>query len=191
MKTVELDQAGELLLAGKIAVLPTDTVYGVVALACDEQAVTRLYALKKREQKPGTIIATSIDQLVELGFQRRYLTAVKQFWPNPISVVVPCDLTFLHIGKYAVAVRIPEDESMRKFLERTGPLLTSSANTPGEQPATNIQEAQSYFGDAVDFYVDGGEMPNTHASTIIRIVDDAVEVLREGAIKVNESGEIT
>jgi L-threonylcarbamoyladenylate synthase len=190
MNTTEPDQAAELLLGGKIGVLPTDTVYGVAACAGNEQAVSRLYALKNREQKPGTIIAATVDQLIKLGFQRRYLTAVQQFWPNPISVVVPCDLAYLHIGKYAVAVRIPKDEPTQKLLQQTGPLLTSSANTPGDKPAANTKEAEAYFGDKVDFYVDGGEIPNTHASTIIRIVDDAVEVLREGAVVVTESGKV-
>lgn len=190
MKTVTTDQAIKLLQNGGIGVMPTDTVYGVVAKAGDEQAVKRLYELKKREQKPGTIIAASIEQLEDIGFKRRYLTAVQQFWPNSISVIVPCDTPYLHIGKYAVAVRIPKDEAIQKILMQTGPLLTSSANQPGEAPATSIVEAEAYFGEQVDFYVDGGTISNEYASTIIRIVDDAVEVLREGAVKVTESGKI-
>lgn len=190
MNTVSTDQAVELLSQGKIGVLPTDTVYGVVAQAANQESVARLYALKKREQKPGTIIAASTEQLVALGFKQRYLTAVQQFWPNPISVVVPSDTAYLHIGKYAVAVRIPKNEGIQKMLQQTGPLLTSSANQPGEPPATTIAEAQGYFGEQVDFYVDGGKIPNKHASTIIRIVDDAVEVLRQGAVRVTEKGEI-
>lgn len=190
MKTISFDQATQQLQNGAIGVMPTDTVYGVVAVAANQQSVERLYALKKREKKPGTIIASSIDQLVEFGFKRRYLTAVEQFWPNPISVVVPCDSAYLHIGKYAVAVRIPNDTAIQNILEQTGPLVTSSANQPGEPPATTIAEAEDYFGDQIDFYVDGGTISNEHASTIIRLVDDAVEVLRQGKIQVTETGEI-
>ena len=190
MKTVTTDQAIELLQKGGIGVMPTDTVYGVVVRAADESAVKRLYELKKREQKPGTIIAASIEQLEGIGFKRRYLTAVEQFWPNPISVVIPCDVQYLHIGKYAVAVRIPNDQAIQELLQKTGPLLTSSANQPGEAPATTIAEAVAYFGEQIDFYVDGGIISNDHASTIIRIVDDAVEVLRQGKLTVTESGKI-
>jgi L-threonylcarbamoyladenylate synthase len=190
MKTVSIDQTIDMLASGGIGVLPTDTVYGVVASAANEQAVKRLYELKKRDQKPGTIIAASIEQLESIGFKRRYLTAVQQFWPNPISVVVPCETPYLHLGKYAVAVRIPKDETIQKLLQQTGPLLTSSANTPGEQPATTIAEAKAYFDDCVDFYVDGGKLSNDHASTIIRIVDDAVEVLSQGAVRVTEAGKV-
>lgn len=176
--------------SGTIGVLPTDTVYGVVARAADTAAVQRLYALKSRENKPGTLIAASIDQLVELGFQRRYLTAVEQFWPGAVSVVVPLgpELDYLHQGKYSLAVRIPDDAPLQKLLQRTGPLLTSSANQPAKPPANTIKEAQAYFGDDVDFYIDGGDLSNRESSTVIRIIDDAIEILRAGAVKLDETG---
>ena len=180
------------LKGGAVGVLPTDTIYGVVCSAALPDAIKRLYGLKNRDSKPGTVIAASIDQIVNLGVPRRYLTAVEQFWPNPISIVIPVgqQLVALHDGKGSVAFRIPKNEKLRAFLEQTGPLLTSSANHPTEQPATTVQQAKTYFGDAIDFYVDGGDLSANKPSTVIRIVDDAVEILREGAIKVNERGEI-
>lgn len=177
---------------GAIGVLPSDTVYGVMARAMDRVAVERLYELKRREHKPGTLIAASIDQLVELGFKRRYLTAVERFWPGPISVVIPCvELDYLHQGVGSLAVRIPDKPELLELLQQTGPLLTSSANQPGEPPANTIAEARAYFGDGVDFYEDGGDMTGNKSSTVIRMVDDAVEVLRQGAVHINpETGEI-
>lgn len=177
----------ELLREGAIGVMPTDTLYGVVAQASNEATVAKLYVLKKRENKPGTLISASIDQLVELGLKKRYLDAVKDYWPNPISVVIPIGpaLPYLHQGKYSLAVRIPADKELRALLESTGPLVTSSANDPGQKPAQTIEQAVDYFGDSVDFYVDGGTLDGA-ASTIIRVVDDAVEVLREGAVTVDE-----
>lgn len=186
------DAAKQLQTPGTIGVIPTDTVYGVVARAVDEKAVERLYVLKHREAKPGTLVAASINQLAELGIKLRYLTAVQQYWPGPISVVIPCgeELTYLHQGKRSLAVRIPGNLELRKFLETTGPLLTSSANQPGEPPANTVDEARGYFGDQVDFYIDGGDLSGNKPSTVIRIVDDAIEVLREGAVKINENGVI-
>jgi len=173
------------------AIVPTDTVYGVVARAADPIAVQRLYELKNRVKKPGTVIAASIDQLVELGIPRRYLTAVADYWPNPISVIVPStpELDYLDQGVETLAVRIPSDEQFRALLELTGPLMTSSANQPGESEATNIQEAQVYFGERIGLYVDGGTRDGA-PSTVIRVIDDAVEVLRQGAIKISEKGTI-
>lgn len=174
---------------GAVGVLPTDTVYGVVCRAADQQAVARLYALKQREQKPGTIIAASVEQLVGLGIKARYLKAVEQYWPNPLTIVIPVEspaLNYLHQGKWSLGIRIPDDTKLVKFLQKTGPLLTSSANHPGEPPATTTKEARAYFGDDVDFYVDGGDLSGQQPSTVMRIVDDAVEVLRPGAVAIDE-----
>jgi L-threonylcarbamoyladenylate synthase len=88
-------------------------------------------------------------------------------------------------------MRIPADADFRGFLAHTGALLTSSANAPGEPTATNLAEAQAYFGDQVDFYVDAGTIANPVPSTVIRIVDDAIEILRRGAVTIDENGRIT
>ncbi len=182
----------KLLAAGAVGVVPTDTIYGLVCLASDEAAVARLYAFKKREHKPGTVIATDIDQLVSLGITRRYLKAVEQFWPNPISIIIPSgdNLKYLHLGKGGLAIRIPKEPQINALLKQTGALLTTSANHPGELPANTIKEAQKYFGETLDFYVDGGDLSNRPPSTIIRIIDDAIEVLRPGAVKIDEAGNI-
>ncbi len=183
------DDASDLLQKpASVGVIPTDTVYGVVARAVDQAAVARLYQLKDREGgKPGTIIAASLDQLAELGLKRRYLTAVSQFWPGAVSVIIPAadpSLAYLHQGKQALAVRIPDHPELQQLLGRTGPLLTSSANQPGEPTAVTIQQAKDCFGSEVDFYIDGGDLSQHQPSTIIRIVDDAIEVLRPGAVDI-------
>ncbi len=177
-----------LLMPGSIAVIPTDTVYGVVARAQDREAVAALYALKHREHKPGTLVAANIDQLVELGFKKRYLTAVEQFWPGAVSVITLCgpELDYIHQGVGSVAVRIPDDPWLQKLLKETGPLVTSSANQPGEPPATTVAEAKAYFGNDVKWYEDGGVV-NSEPSTIIRVIDDAIEIVRMGAVIIKEN----
>ncbi|HSX37060.1 MAG TPA: L-threonylcarbamoyladenylate synthase [Patescibacteria group bacterium] len=184
--------AQKLSLPGAVGVIPTDTVYGLAARASDEAAVKRLYELKGRDGKPGTLIAASIDQLEALGLKHRYLKAVEQFWPGAVSIIIPCgqELTYLHQGKYSLAVRIPDSPKLQKLLEQTGPLLTSSANKTSEPPATTTAQAKNIFGNQVDFYVDGGDLSQRQPSTVIRIVDDAIEVLRPGAVKINEAGRI-
>ena len=172
-----------------IGIIPTDTVYGLVARAADSEAVARLYQLKSRDKKPGTVIAASIEQLEQLGLKHRYLKAVEQFWPGAVSVVIPVSdpqLAYLHQGKLSLAVRIPNDAKLQKLLQQTGPLLTSSANPTSQPVSTNIEQAKAYFGDQVDFYEDGGDLSNRQPSTVIRIVDDAIEVLRPGAVKIDD-----
>jgi L-threonylcarbamoyladenylate synthase len=184
-------KVAQLLLDGAVGVLPTDTVYGVICRAADQAAVKRLYALKSREQKPGTVIAASTTQLVELGIKYRYLKAVEQFWPNPLSVEIPHSLDYLHQGTFRQAFRIPNDNDLAALLKKTGPLLTSSANHPGKPTANTVREAEDYFGKSVDFYVDGGDLSGRLPSTILRIVDDAIEVVREGAVTIDENGRTT
>lgn len=186
------DRLVNLLRSGSVGVLPTDTVYGIVCRAADETAVTRLYALKVRDHKPGTIIADTMDHLIELGFKARYIHACEAFWPNPLSVVVPCSQSALSQGVGSIAVRVVKGpEALLRLLEQTGPLLTSSANRPSEPSANTIQDAQEYFGNTVDFYVDGGDLSDQKPSTLIRVVDDAIEVLRLGAVTISESGRIS
>lgn len=180
------------LSSGEVGILPSDTLYGLMAQAAQEAAVEKLYQIKKRDDKPGTIIGATIDQFVQLGIKRRYLTAVEQYWPNPLSIVIPTGLNlgYLHRGKQSLALRIPNDTKLLDLLKKTGPLATTSANLPSKEPASNITDAQKIFGEAVDFYVDGGDLSGREPSTVIQIVDDAIEVLREGAVKINESGRI-
>jgi L-threonylcarbamoyladenylate synthase len=176
----------QVLKDGAVGILPTDTVYGLVCAAKNRSSVERLYSLKSREHKPGTIIAADIEQLADLGLKRRYLKAVEGFWPGAVSVIIPTgeELDYLHQGMHGLAVRVPDNENVRALLIQTGPLLTTSANHPGEPTASTLVEAKSYFDGNVDFYVEGGDLSGRPPSTVIRIVDDAIEVLRQGAVRV-------
>ena len=181
-----------LLKNGAVGFIPTDTVYGIVAAANIEAAVANLYSLKNRVSNPGPIIASSIDQLVDIGIKRSYLNAVKQFWPNPISIEIPHNINYLNQGTGRQAFRIIKgDEDLIKLLEAVGPLVTSSANLPYQPPANNLDEGEKYFGESLDFYVGGGDLSDRKPSTLIRIIDDSIEVIREGAVKVSESGVVS
>jgi L-threonylcarbamoyladenylate synthase len=185
-----MEEAVAKLKAGGVGVLPTDTVYGVVARAADSAAVRRLYGIKRREHKPGTVVAAGVAQLIELGVDETQLRQVAVWWPAPLSVVCAAGdaLDYLHQGVGSLAVRVPADEGLRRVLEQTGPLVTSSANQPGEPPAETVLAAWNYFGDAVDFYVDGGDLAGRPASTLVRVANGRVEVLRQGAAAVPRLG---
>lgn len=187
-------QIVELLLHGAVGVIPTDTIYGIVASVSDENAVGRLYALKSREQKPGTVIAANIQQLVDIGVDADILRSIAYLWPNPLSIELQIGdvLAHVHQGTGHGAFRVVADPVISALLEATGPLLTTSANLPGETPATTPNEAQAYFGDKVNFYVDGGPRLGKAPSTVARLeADGSFTILRSGAVALNEKGEIT
>ena len=177
----------QLLKSGAVGVLPGDTVYGLMGIGSKPETVARIFEIKRRENKPGTVIAASVEQLVELGLKRRYLVPVGQYWPGAVSVIIPAgdELEYLHQGLHGLAVRVPAGNDLQKLLQQTSALMTTSANIAGEPTAVTVEEAQKYFGDAVDFYVDGGDLSDRLPSTIVRVVDDAIEVVRQGAVQVN------
>ena len=185
-------QLPQLYAGGAVGVLPTDTIYGLSASAHNKEAVTRMYHVKGREQKPGTLIAASVEQLIELGLDETSLRHVAHLWPNPLSIIIPApdSLDYVHEGVGSLAVRIPKDDELLQLLSKTGPLITTSANHPGQPAANNIAEAQLYFRDLVDFYVDCGDRMGRPPSTVARIEDGKVEVLRPGAVTINGKGGI-
>lgn len=181
-------QVATLLLQGAVGVVPTDTIYGLVASAHNPHAVARLYALKDRERKPGTVIAASADQLIELGVDQAIIRKIAHLWPNPLSIEVPIGepLAHLHQGTGHGAFRVAADEIVRALLMQTGPLLTTSVNHPGAPPAMSLAESQAYFGSAVDFYVDGGTHTNRPPSTVVRWQPDgSFELIRQGAVTID------
>ena len=170
------------LIEGGVVLLPTDTLYGIASVASNKEAVIRLYKIKNRNNKPGTIISASVADLVKLGLDRLELASAKKYWPGSISLIIKAgkDLEYLHLGKRSLAVRIPDNKNLKKLLAKTGPLLTSSANLPGCNPARTIQEAKAYFGQKVDYYLDDGIMDG-QPSTVAKVVNGRLQIIRAGS----------
>jgi len=176
-----------LITNGAVGVLPTDTVYGLVAAIRHPEAVTKLYSTKPRELAPGTIIAASVDDLVSVGFRLDQLQQVEHYWPASLSVVLDAQGINEDIKQVRteLPVRIPNNPALIDLLKQTGPLMTTSANAPKQPTSTSITMAETYFGDSVDYYVDGGNLSNRPPSTIIGIKsDNSIEIYRQGAVKI-------
>ncbi len=173
----------DILLSGGIGVLATDTIYGVVGSALNQQTVERIYTVRKRHpDKPFIILIHDQSQLEQFGVQllpaqSSYLSEV---WPGPVSVILACsspELAYLHRGTNGLAFRVPGKESLRSLLFTTGALVAPSANPEGEPPATTINQARDYFGESIDFYIDEGEVTGTPSRLVDLRGDDPV-VLR-------------
>ncbi len=177
----------QLIKSGAIGVLPTDTVYGLVGSARMPSILDQINVLKGREQKAGTMLAGSVDQLIEFGLDPLALNKVVHLWPNPISVVIDCDATVINQiqGSGSIAVRIPANEQLRSLLQATGPLVTSSANLSGNQVVSNIEQATKIFGENVSFYVDGGDLSGNAASTIVKLSGDRLSIIRQGSYELD------
>lgn len=154
--------------------MPTDTLYGLVGSAFNENTVARIYKLRKRNlRKPMIILIGSLAdlKLFNLRIPRGTKKILREIWPGKVSVILPCPakkFSYLHRGKNSLAFRLPQKAGLIKILKATGPLVAPSANFEGEPPAKTIKEAKRYFGNKVDFYLDGGKI-NFAPSTLIEI----------------------
>ncbi len=178
------------LRRGGVGVIPTDTLYGIVGSALSKKAVARMYTLRKRNpKKPMIILIGAVSDLKKFGvtLNTSGQSLVANYWPGKVSIILPIrvrdsrlalHLRYLHRGTNLLAFRLPAKKSLRKLLEKTGPLVAPSVNPEGKPPAKTIAEAKRYFGNRVDFYVDGGRLAGK-PSKLIKIKNDKVEVLRK------------
>ncbi|MES2088234.1 MAG: L-threonylcarbamoyladenylate synthase [Patescibacteria group bacterium] len=173
----------DILRGGGVAVIPTDTTYGIVGSALNERTVNEIYRLRKRDlNKPFIVLIADKKDLKKFGVipteaQEKILRKV---WPGPVSVILPCNserFAYLHRGKNSLAFRVPVRHELQSLLGDAGPLVAPSANPQGHLVAKNISEARAYFGHHVDFYQDGGEV-TASPSRLIDITDDTEKVLR-------------
>ena len=186
--------ARQALGRGDLAVLPTDTVYGLAADAFTPEAVDRLLIAKGRgRQSPPPVLVADV---ATLGALAAHVTdpvraMAEAFWPGPLTIVVEANpgLSWdLGDTGGTVAIRIPNHPLTLELLRETGPLAVSSANRTGERAANNIDEAQQMLGDSVAVYLDAGEVSGGGAaSTIVdatAITNDGgvLRVLRDGGV---------
>lgn len=155
------DTVRTILKKGGCAVIPTDTIYGIVAPAHDQAAVERVYAIKGRSpEKPCIILIDAPDRMRDFGVSETDIKKVLSYSvETPTSFIVPItrtDLSYLDRGTRTLAFRIPYVPELRDLLVETGPLIAPSANPEGLPPATTIEEAHAYFGTVVDAYSEGG-----------------------------------
>ncbi|EKE25060.1 MAG: hypothetical protein ACD_5C00309G0002 [uncultured bacterium] len=187
-KEVEKEIA-PVLLDGGVGVLPTDTLYGLVGVALDENSVERIYKIRKRDlKKPMIILISSIDELKQFGILLNFeqKKVLKKIWPAKVSIVIEClDKKMNHLlrGGKSLAFRMPNDKDLLSLIKKTGPLVAPSANLAGQNPAESFGEAYKYFKDEVDFYVDNGKIKG-EPSTLIQLGNDGkFKLLRQGAVK--------
>ncbi len=179
-----------ILNSGGIGILSTDTLYGIVGKADLPETIERIYELKDRNvSKPFIILISKVTDLerfsIKLSLKDKNI--LEKYWPGKVSIIFKVkneDFGYLTRGKGSLAFRLPDREDLLDLITKTGPLVAPSANPEGEEPAETIETAKEYFKDKVDFYLDGGRLSG-EPSTLITLDEGEINVLREGAIKIN------
>ncbi|MGW3324835.1 L-threonylcarbamoyladenylate synthase [Streptomyces virginiae] len=187
--TSDIEKAAEVLRAGGLVALPTETVYGLGANAEDPAAVARIFQAKGRPPSHPLIVhiaaAEHLDDWVEtVPATARLLT--EHFWPGPLTLVlrrghrVPLEATG---GLETVAVRVPDHPVALALLSAFGGGVTApSANRFGSVSPTTAGHVRVELGDAVDFVLDGGACEVGVESTIVDVTGDIPSILRPGGV---------
>lgn len=190
--TLEIKKAAEIICGGGVVAFPTETYYGLGVDPFNPQALTKLFAIKKRSSaKPVLTLITGLDQLSLLTPEIPSLfLPLLPLWPAPLTLVfnaLPSLPSILTGGTGTVAVRISPHPLATALVKACGqPLTATSANISGKPPALNAEDVRRYFGDSVDFVLDGGKTPGGKPSTVVGIDNDALTVIREGVISLSE-----
>jgi len=184
----QVKKAVAILKKGGVVAFPTDTVYGLGALAENEGAVERIFALKQRPKNmPLPLLVSDMSHLTELAATPGPLARrlASRFWPGGLTLIVPASdkvPKFIGGGR-KVALRIPDDAVALALIRDLGkPIVGTSANLTGRRAAITAAEVKRCFGDKVDLVIDAGRRPGGLESTIIDITGEKARIVREGAV---------
>ena len=186
---MSVDAAVAALRAGRLVVLPTDTVYGLAADGESESAARALYAAKGRDAiQPTAVLFASVDVLVERVSElpAAAVEAVRLLLPGPFTLIVENPArryAWLNPQRPdAIGLRVPAvTGAPRAVLEALGAVVATSANLPGGADPRRLEDVPPEIAAAVDVVIEGGELPGT-PSTMVDLTGPEPRVLREGAV---------
>ena len=184
-----LIEPAEALKNGKLVLFPTETVYGIGANALNEEAVKRIFIAKGRAQDNPLIVHVSDEEMLsnlveDIGEIEKRL--IEKFWPGPLTIIFekkPIIPDVITGGLNTVAVRMPSNIIARKLIELSNvPVAAPSANISGKPSGTDIKDIIDELDGKVDFIVDSGRVDIGLESTVVRIIEGTVHILRPGKI---------
>ena len=189
----ELKIPAKIIKEGGIVIFPTETVYGIGTNGLNKEAIKKLYEVKQRPlNKPISLLVSNIEMVnqVAKNISKLEYKIMQNFFPGPLTIIlekkdiVPDILT---ANTNTVGIRMPSGEIARKLIEYAGiPIATPSANISGKPSGTNIKDIQKDFAGKVDCLIDNGESKLGIPSTIIRVINNEVHILRQGSIPMEQ-----
>jgi L-threonylcarbamoyladenylate synthase len=183
----DIRQAARLVHEGGLIAYPTDTVYGLGCDPFNSDAVDRLVEAKERVKGSLPVLVSSLAEAERIGEINEVAAALaSKFWPGPLTLVVrmrsnlPTKVTG---DSQLVGLRIPNHETARPLIQESGgAIVGTSANISGHRSPSTAQEVLRELGGRIDLILDGGPTLLGRESTVVRIIGDAITVLREAAI---------
>ena len=173
---------------GNLVIIPTDTVYGISADMNNEKAIEKVFGAKQRDKnKPLILLASNLEML------KKYVKKISPLEEKIIKKYMPGRLTMLFLknekvsdlvsaGSSFVGIRIPDDPNLIKIINKVGnPIISTSANISGENTITNVKDIDEKLLEYVSYVEDAGII-ESFPSTVIKVEDDEITILRKGDI---------
>lgn len=190
--------AADLIRAGEVVAIPTETVYGLAANAFDAAAVEKVFRAKSRPcDNPLIVHISSLEMIDKIAssFPKLAKQCADRFWPGPLTMVVPKRDEIPYVtsgGLDTVGIRFPSDMTCRRIIEACGlPLAAPSANLSGSPSPTNAHRVFEDMSGRISAIVDGGESKVGVESTVICFEDDTIRILRPGKISFEDLKTVT
>jgi len=185
----ELDNCIEVIKNGGIVVFPTETVYGIGTNAFCEESVRKIYEIKNRpDEKPLSILLNNKEQIEKYAVINNDIERkiIDNFMPGPITIILERKKGMLdHVApeKNTIGIRIPDNNIILEILKKLDlPMVAPSANISGEPSAIELNEILEDFKDKVDVCIDGGKCEISESSTIVQVVDNKIQIIRQGIV---------
>jgi L-threonylcarbamoyladenylate synthase len=186
-----IPRALEILRSGGLVAFPTDTVYGVGALAFDGKAIESIYAAKDRPiEKAIPILIAGTEDMEKVGMDipQSACKLAARFWPGPLTCIIPKQPTLPEAvsATSTVGVRVPDHEVARALLRAAGPMAVTSANISGRPSPSTAEEVYSQLNGRIPLIIDGGKTPGGIPSTVMDCSTSELKIIREGPISKRE-----
>lgn len=186
MEKCDISKAIKALSDGKIVVYPTDTLYGLGADIYNEQAVNRVFEIKKRSKTdPLSVAVSCFSEIEKIAFvDDKIKELVEFFLPGKLTIILnKKDIVpnFVTGGLNKIAIRMPDNKIALELLSKFGPITATSANVHGEKTPCIINDIRMQFKDDVAVYLDDGYLEGK-SSTIVDAISKKFKIIREGAI---------
>ncbi len=180
----DVAEAMDVIRRGGLVVYPTDTLYGLGADVYNEQAVERVYRIKRRpHEMPLPVAVGSVDDIDTVAVMNDMAwTLARALLPGALTMVLSKrDTVSDRVAGDTIAVRVPDHPVARELCRTAGAITATSANRHGRMAPSTVEKAREQLGNAVDLYLDGEELPGV-PSTVVAITLKGVTVIREGAV---------
>jgi L-threonylcarbamoyladenylate synthase len=185
---MDIDKIVEVIDNGGLVITPTDTIYGIMGDSLNEDVIRRVFEVKQRPyNKPLLLLMDSFEMVdnytEELSEMEKKL--VKRFWPGLVTFILKKNNNVSDLitsGSDTVGIRIPDNKDILEIISKLKrPVISTSANITGTPVITSTKLLEKDLIDNIDYIYDGGVV-NDVSSTIVKVVDNKVNILREGKL---------